>query len=360
MELVLPDKVKNYFYDKLLKNQFEKFLAINRDQLSKKSFSPILINSSNSYLSRFLIDKIFNHLFNDEKIISSNYEHKLNSVKNFSFNVKISKNHIEVSPSEYGINDRNIVSEYINEASSMSNIVTGNKKNIIVWNVDKIGEIAFESLHNIIKNNEDTANFICISQSINKIDNAIFSSVVLLNIPSPDKNFYVNFFNYFKDDFKMDDTHSDLKNIKTGCTNYNFNSFLKNIAIFYNFNLNNLEGLENSFRKFIEALYIKVTSKNKITDTFVEEIRNSLYELYVYHFKFDEIINLFLEFAINDSNITEAKKKKIVELACYFNSTSSRGNKEIIHLEAFIFNFMNVYFFTVELPILKKPRKIKA
>jgi len=231
MELVLPDKIKNYFYDKLLKNQFDKFLAINKDNLLKKSFSPVLINSSNSYLSRFLIEKILAHIFPDEKNITINYEHKLNVIKNFSFNVKMSKNHIEISPSEYGINDKNIVSEYVNEVSSMPNIVSGNKKNIIVWNVDKIGEIAFEMLHNIIKINEDTANFICISQTTNKIDKAIFSSVILLDICNPDKNFYLDFFDHFREDFKISGDDF-LNSIKMGCSTYNFTSFLKNIAIY--------------------------------------------------------------------------------------------------------------------------------
>jgi len=355
MELVLPEKVKNYFYDKLLKNQYEKFIAINKEQIIKKSFSPILINSSNSYLSRLLIEKIFQELFPDEKNITTNYEHKLNSNK-ATFNIKISKNHIEVSPSEYGINDKSIVSEYINEVSSMPNIINGNKKNIIIWNIDKIGEIAFESLHNIIKNNEDTSNFICVSQSINKIDESIYSSVILLNILNPDKTFYLNFFNDFEEDFHLD-VEKCLCNIKT--SNYNFNSFLKNIAIFYNFNLKSLDGLDNSFRKFIESLYKKITSKNKITDSFVEEIRNLLYDLYVYHFKFEEIVNLFLEFVVNDENLNESKKKKIIEYACYFSNTSGKGNKEIIHLEAFIYNFMNIYF-QVEQVVIKKPRKIKV
>jgi len=357
MELVLPEKIKNYFYEKLLKTQFEKFIAINKEQINKKSFSPILINSPNSYLSRLLIEKILNNLFPDEKNICVNYEHKLNTIKNFSFNIKISKNHIEISPSEYGINDRSIVSEYINEISSMNNIVTGNKKNIVVWNVDKIGEIAFESLHNIIKNNEDTANFVCVSQSLNKIDRSIFSSVILLNIPSQDKSFYLDFFRDFKDDFNVNGDDF-LVNIKTSCSNYNFNSFLKNIAIFYNFELSSFNLMENSFRKFIESFYEKITSKNRVSDTFIEEIRNSLYELYVYHFKFDEIVNLFLEFVIRDMNISEEKKNKMIELACYFSNTSNLGNKEIIHLEAFIYNFMNIYFH-VEVPV-KKTRKTKT
>ena len=79
--------------------------------------------------------------------------------------------------------------------------------------------------------------------------------------------------------------------------------------------------------------------------------------MYVYHFKFEEIVNLFLEFVINDINISEEKKKRIIEIACYFNMTSSRGNKEIIHLEAFIYNFMNIYNDNV---VVKKTRKTKA
>ncbi len=357
MEYVIPDNVKNYFYEKLLKNQFEKFVAINREQLNKKSYSPILINSKNSFLARFLIEKILNLLFPDEKNITTNYEHKLNSNK-VVFNIKISKNHIEVSPGEYGINDKCIVSEYINEVSSMPNIVSGNKKNLVIWNIDKIGEIAFESLHNIIKINEDTANFICISSSINKIDDALFSSVVLLDIITPNRDFYVNFFNDFKSDFN-NDMEDLLTNIKTSSTNYNFNSFLKNIAVFYNFNLKSLDTLDNSFRKFIKSLYVKITSKNRISDTYVEEIRNLLYDLYVYHFRYEEIVNLFLEFVINDDNLSEHKKISILDNVCYFNNTSNKGNKEIIHLEAFIYNFINIYFHQ-DVAMPKRVRKVKT
>ena len=376
MEFVLPKKVRDFFYDRLIKNQVEKFISINKNNISKKSFCPILINSFNSYLSRFLIEEIFKIITPGEKNITSNIENKLNSNKNISFNVKISKNHIEISPGEYGINDRTIVSEYINEVSSMNNIVNGNKKNIIVWNIDKIGNIAFESLHNIIKTNEDTANFICVTQSLNKIDRSIFGSVTLLNIENPDRNFYLDFFREFNDDFKIQDNSVDeiLDNIKLGYIEYNFNSFLKNIGIFYNFNLDKTDNFENSFRKFIEILYLKITTKNRISDTFIEEIRNLLYDLYVYHFSYEDIINLFIDFCSNDDSIKEENKLKILDMACYFNLTSGKGNKQIIHLEAFLYNFINIYFYgdlvnnfgkkidkkPLVIEKVKKPRKTKA
>jgi len=360
MEHVLPQKIHDYIYEKLIKVQFDKFITINKTNLSKKSYDPVLINSQNTYLSRTLIEKIFQFLFPNEKNIIVIYEHKLNCNKT-TFNVKISKNHIEISPSEYGINDKSIVGEYLFEVSSNQNIITGNKKNIIVWNIDKIGGIAFESLHNIIKNNEDTANFICVSQSLNKIDSAIFSSLTLLNIENPDKKFYADFLEYFNEDFKVsEDITIFLKNIKLGCSEYNFNSFLKNIAIFYNFKLTSLDNLENSFRKFIESLYLKITNKNKISDTFIEEIRNLLYDLYVYHFSYQDIVTLFMDLVSNDKNISDEKKMKILEYACFFNTTSSKGNKEVIHLEGFIYNFMNIYHMVETVEKVKRVRKTKA
>ena len=135
MEITISEQCKDFFYDRLLKNVFDRFIIMNPDSYKTKNYSPILITCQNSYLSNLFIEKIMNCIFPNDKLITSNYEHKLLNNKNISFNVKMSKNHIEVNPSEYGINDRNIVGEYIEEISNAPNIITGNKKNIIVWTV---------------------------------------------------------------------------------------------------------------------------------------------------------------------------------------------------------------------------------
>jgi hypothetical protein len=349
MEHVIPDKIKTYFYDTLIKTEFERFLKFNN--LETKSFSPIIINSQNSYLSQLYIDKLFSLLYPEDKNIKSNYEHKLNTKVNF--NVKLSKNCIEINPSEYGINDRYIISEYINEVSSMNNIATGYKKNIIIWNIDKLGDIAFQALFHLIKVNEDSANFICISQNPNKIPKSFFNIIIPFHIQNPSKQFYIDFFNTFEEFHTNID---EIEKIKTGCFDYSFNSFLKNIAVFYNFSLSSLDSFENSFRKFIESLYLKIISKTRIGDAFLEEIRNALYDLYVYHFTYNEVINVFIDIITNDKNISEQKKERILDYACYFNRTSFCGNKEVIHLEAFVYNLIHIYHENTP----KVPRKIKT
>jgi DNA polymerase III delta prime subunit len=250
----------------------------------------------------------------------------------------MSKNHIEVNPSEYGINDRNIVGEYIEEISNAPNIITGNKKNIIVWNIDKLGVIAFDSLHYVVKKNEDHANFICISSNSNKIDKSILSTLSEINIINPDRHFYSEFFQTYYPNL---DHNSILNQLKLGLNDYNFNSFLKYVGVMSNFK-RELE-YKNPLKEFIRAIYLKITEKNKITDTFIEELRTILYDLYVYHFTYDEIVYVFIEFVANDPAISDEKKRLILKKACLYGTTSSKGNKQVIHLEAFIYNCMNIY-----------------
>jgi hypothetical protein len=338
MEVTISEQCKDFFYDKLLRNVFDKFVIMNQESTKTKNYSPILVTCQNSYLSNFFIEKIMNYIFPNEKSITSNYEHKLLNNKNVSFNVKMSKNHIEVNPSEYGINDRNIVGEYIEEISNAPNIITGNKKNIIVWNIDKLGVIAFDSLHYVVKKNEDHANFICISSNSNKIDKSILSTLNEINIINPNKNFYADFFTKFYPNLEQ---NKILNELKLGMNDYSFNSFLKYIGVISNFN-RELE-YKNPLKDFIRNIYNKITMKNKITDTFIEELRIILYDLYVYHFTYDEIVYVFMEFVANDSVISDDKKRLILKKACLFGTTSYKGNKQVIHLEAFIYNCMNIY-----------------
>ena len=333
MEYVINDEIKNYFYDELLHSSFTFFEKINKDYKETKQFSPILINCENSFLSKLLINKILYSMFPNDKHFTSNYEHKLTNNKNIIFNVKMSKNHMELNPSEYGLNDRNIIGEFLLETSSMKNIVSGNKKNIIIWNIDKLGSIAFESLQNVIKNNEDTANFICVSNNITNIEHSILSILIPINIRKPDESFHTNFLN----NFEMDEQVLSL--IKMGKNNYDFNSFLKNISLIKNFNKTILK---NSIKDFIQKFYFKLTSKSKISDTFIEDIRGTLYDLYVYHFSYEDIINIFMDFVLGDDRISDANKKLILDNACFFCNTCSKGNKQVIHLEGFIFNFLNI------------------
>ena len=87
MEITISDQCKDFFYNKLLCNVFDKFVTMNPDSTKTKYYSPILVTCQNSYLSNLFIEKVMNYIFPSEKTITSNYEHKLLNNKNISFNV---------------------------------------------------------------------------------------------------------------------------------------------------------------------------------------------------------------------------------------------------------------------------------
>ena len=76
MEITILDQCKEYFYDKLLRNVFEKFVTMNLESTKTKNYLPILVTCQNSYLSNLFIEKVMNYIFPNEKSITSNYEHK--------------------------------------------------------------------------------------------------------------------------------------------------------------------------------------------------------------------------------------------------------------------------------------------
>ena len=324
MEKLLSQNTKNKLNDYFIAEPIEQFKKMEKN----KSYSPILLVSPNSILSNQFINGVLNILNNSEEQIISNNEQKLASNKNLSFNVKISKSHIEVNPSECGINDKNIVSEYILDISGTRNIVTGEKKNIVIWNVDNLGKIAYESLINIIRNNQDTSNFICVCSNNKKIKKSIFNVITPIVIKPVDKNFI----QYFEKD----------GNFEIGINKINYSSFLKNVCIGELFE--EPVDTKNTLKKFIEKFYLFLTTKSKITDSNIEEIRAILYDLYVYHFSYEDVIECFLLFVFDDKKICESKKREILQKACQFSLTCQNGNKMVIHMEAFIFSFLQIFW----------------
>ena len=62
MEITISDQCKDFFYNRLLRNVFDKFVIMNPDSTKTKYYSPILVTCQNSYLSNLFIEKIMNYI----------------------------------------------------------------------------------------------------------------------------------------------------------------------------------------------------------------------------------------------------------------------------------------------------------
>ena len=363
MEDFLTNEMKDFIFDYFIKKNINKFTEINTNL---PNYSPSLIINDNSFFCHFMVNELLKKINNTDKIISQVHEKKICKSKKDSFNIKMSKHHIELSPGDNGIYDKNIINEFLYESASVPNVINGCKKNIVIWNIQDIGTTGQESLKSIIKTCHKTANFICTCKNELNISESLRCSFNTYKINDFNEIFIRLFIDKFKNDFYItnnlkDFTEKMIESCKYNYSFYNFNLFLKNLSIwlmqkktlFDNINTNkplllfgcdhkqNVEMIENNLKDHIRKFYDKI-KKLKINNENIDYIRKNLYEYYVYHFSFNEIMQMFLEFISSDNDISEIKKQSIFQWGSHFDIMSIKGNKMEIHLEAFIFKFLEI------------------
>lgn len=365
MEDFLTPEMNKFIYNYFVKNNINKFKSINTNL---PDYNPSLIINDNSFLCHFLVNELLKEINNVDKIISQVYEKKICKSKKDSFYIKMSKNHIELSPGDNGIYDKNIINEFLYESASVQNVINRSKKNFVIWNVQDIGNTGQESLKNIIKNCNKSASFICTSNNELNVSPSLRSSFNIYKINDFNEKFIKEFIQEFQADFFITNNLKDFTNkmidsCKYNYTFYNFNLFLKNLSIwliqkkvlFENINTSkplllfgcdhkqDVQMIENNLKSHVKNFYDKL-KKIKINNENIDYIRKNLYEYYVYHFSFKEIMQMFLEFISSDNEISETKKQNMFEWGSYFDIMSIKGNKMEIHLEAFIFKFLEIFW----------------
>ena len=363
MEEFLTNEMNDFIFEYFIKKNIHKFELINTNL---PNYSPTLIINDNAFFCQFMVNELLKKINNTKEIISQVYEKKICKSKKDSFYIKMSKHHIELSPGDNGIYDKNIINEFLYESASVPNVINGSKKNMVIWNIQDIGTTGQESLKCIIKNCYKSANFIGTCKNELGISSSLRSSFNIFKINDFNENFIREFIEKFQQEFYITNnlkefTEKMIECCKYNYSFYNFNLFLKNLSIwlmqkktlFENIDTNkplllfgcdhkqNVEMIEDGLRDHVKKFYHKL-KKIKINNENIDYIRKNLYEYYVYHFSFNEIMQMFLDFISIDTEIPENKKQDIFQWGSHFDLMSIKGNKMEIHLEAFVFKFLEI------------------
>ena len=308
---------------------------------------PILIECKSTLIQNYFIKFILNDFFD----LEDNFDCKINEhylLNKSTFNTKTTKIHIELSPGSYGINDKNIINEYLYDISSEKNIYTNNWKNFVIWNIDDISIIGQESLKNIFDLNTN-ANYICTCSDINNITDSLLSLFSKFYIPIPDRSFFKKIYNLFYSDFNEIKYYSFLEQSKLYFDNYDLSLFIHYLNFDTKFDFIDNSFYEIKFHTHLKKFYTQLKLIKKFNETNIKFIRNNLYEYYVNHIKPKYFFRSFLYLVIQDDTISDDLKERISETVINYNFNAINGNKEVIHYEAFIINFMYNYnnlFFT--------------
>lgn len=286
--------------------------------------------------------RVYCHLakiFNESVYQTRLHIHSL--TKSIDVTYKASNYHIEISPGDYGSNDKTIICDFLGELASMANVITNDVKVFVIKNADKLSYKAQNALRNMLESTYKTARYIFTCTNINGVIEPLRSRFLLLRNPLPNRI----------------DVNKILKNIgsKTGiktstrAINIIIENSIKltgmiNLSYIINiFQMSYINGkyvrYDINFTQYIDDL-INLMQK-KFTLSLVNEIRENIYTIYVSNIDMNivltYIMRYFMRFIHND-----IYRYKIIEDAAKYQHFMVNGNKEPIYLEAYIMNIIDI------------------
>ena len=272
------------------------------------------------------------------KMNTINKELKLKS-KNISYMVTSSNYHLEFCPSDVGNNDKFIISHVIKETSSFTQLDTESQKNfkvIVLLEADKMTKEAQSALRRTMEKYSENCRIIMIVNDLSAIIDPIRSRCFSLRIPSPTKDEIKKVLQHIKNIEKIDINETQInsiiekhgKNVRECITCLQMTS-LGN----YNNRVYEPEYI-NIFNSINKQILREQSAKS------LKEIRSLFMELLMHGFRASYIIYKMTSDIIDNNNIKEDIKKKVIEAGNLFDIRANNGMKDFIHLEAFAAKIM--------------------
>ena len=267
------------------------------------------------------------------KMNTINKELKLKS-KSISYMVTSSNYHLEFCPSDVGNNDKFIISHVIKETSSFAQLDSESQKNfkvIVLLEADKMTKEAQSALRRTMEKYSENCRIIMIVNDLSSIIDPIRSRCFALRIPAPTKEEIRDILKNIKKNEKLDMSDKDIdliiekygKNVRECITCMQMTSL-------GNYNNRVFEPEYNNIFNTINKQIIKEQSAKSL-----KELRNLFIELLMHGFRASYIIYRMTSDLIDNNNIKEDTKRKIIEAASLFDIRAKNGTKDFIHLEAF-------------------------
>lgn len=281
------------------------------------------------------LSNIFGESVNNTKL------EMFNLSKDLSVSYNISNYHIEINLGNYGTNDKLIISDFLTELASMTNLITNDLKVFIIKDVDKLSLKAQIVLCNLIDSTHRTARYIFTCTNITNIISSLKNKFILLRNPLPNRSEVAQILKII----------AAKENIKTSTRAINIiieNSLKLSGAINLNyiiniFHMSYLTGkyvrYDTNFTQYFDDLINLIEKKFTLQN--INKIREIIYIIYVSNINitlvFTYITKYFLAHVHNNSY-----KCDIIYYAAKYEKLMKNGNKEPLYLETFILNIINI------------------
>lgn len=321
----VPKKLEEYI---IYKPQVKLLLRLS-DMYHKKGYiNNLIINGIENIGKKTLVYNFVNKLIGNDMTSIKEIEHEIkinnNTITTF---FKKSMAHYIIDPSIYINYDKIFISTFIDKYVSTINIYN-NKINIVVLeNAEKMSKNAQEYLKKKIESISKVTRFILISNSLNKLDNALLSRFVTIFIPYPRSHDLEKIINEYMQKFSFTIPKKIINNLiklDNKFSIYNFILQIHSYRLYGHFNQVNLEIFNYS------KLILNEIEKGEYSN--INNIRSILFNLMITTIDNKSFFRSILLEALSRTNDLE-KKKKLCKTACECEYKCLHGNKPIIFFE---------------------------
>lgn len=301
----------------------------------------LIIYGGSGYGKRTILLSLINHLYgnvSESSVREADIENKI-TIKFIE-----TKEYIEVTPSEYGNNDKIVIQNLIKEVAQtrpILSLVGSNKKLklIIIGESENLTKFAQNSLRRTVETYSPNFRIIMICNDLSKIIEPLRSRCFCLRVPVMDGRPVLQKILKYENFILPDDQIEEILKASNG-------NLRKGICIMETLwhsqkdKENKRQKLESPFMLEWEKSIQKICNqilKNRNTQTILEirkEIYNLLSTCISPNIIFVKIFNYILK------NIPLQKRIILSKLAIKYNERLSRGSKAIFHIEAFIVSIM--------------------
>lgn len=255
-----------------------------------------------------------------------------NNIK--TINVVKSKYHFELFVNKYVFNDKLSLINYISELTNTKSINNNSYKIILIKNCDLLSKEVITYIKRILETSVETCRIIMTGTNSSKLHN-IVNCCFNIRLPSPPILELTQMINTIK---KKENLHLTSNNITEIISDSDRN--IGRVLIILEHTL--LDGKYTKFNNPINKQlknFVSLISQRKASS--IPKIREELYILACNNIEFNKIIKYMVNYFIK-SELSNNIKKKIIELAAYYDYKLSVCYKELIHLEALVINIIDV------------------
>jgi replication factor C subunit 3/5 len=291
--------------------------------------SHMIISGSKCSGKKTLANLFIDYKYRNNKVIRKTKIITLSCKNNVKKEIKIiySNYHIQIDPSLYGVYDRIVIKDYINDIVK-NNLISGNYITFIIENADKLSIDAQESLRRSLEKNIETCRFIFLVDQSSTMIEPLNSRCAKFRLSAPNEIEIKNIMKYIcqKENIPYDENMCN-KIIKH--TDYNIKESINNLQLFH------VNGVLNNYIDDYLIQIVNIINKGFKPDD-IRKLRILIHDLIVHCTDPLYIVKYIFNNIILNIKPSNELYEKLLEGLIKCTENLKDCNKIIYHIEAFI------------------------